>query len=50
VISFASRMHVWLKNEPLISCAINYPISHHINANVSIFVLSTLCDFFYLIS
>lgn len=26
-------MHVWLRSEPLNSCAINYPISNHINAN-----------------
>jgi hypothetical protein len=29
------RMHIWLRSEPLNSCANNYPISHHINANVS---------------
>ena len=28
-------MHIWLRSEPLNSCANNYPISHHINANVS---------------
>ena len=32
-------MHVWLRSEPLISCAINYPISHHINASVSLFLI-----------
>ena len=26
-------MHLWIRNEPLNSSAINYSISHHINAN-----------------